>query len=72
MVFLPDEVAETDLPVFAVAFFIDIISCLCVDVAEPDTRLYYGLGAQNCLADDVVYFLLLGRCLLAVEGSCHV
>ena len=28
VVFLSDEVSKTDLPVFAVSFFIDVISCL--------------------------------------------
>ncbi len=72
MVFLADEVAEADLPVFAVAFLVDVISCLCVDIAEPDARFDHGLRAEHCLTDDVVDFLLFGGRLFAVESPCHV
>ena len=34
VVFLSDKMTKTDLPVFAIAFFIDVIPCLCVDITE--------------------------------------
>ena len=44
MVFLADEVAQTDFPVFALTLFIDVISCLCIDIAEAYARFDHRLS----------------------------
>ena len=72
VIFLSDEVAQTDLPVFAVAFFIDVISCLRVDISEADARFDHGLCAKYRFSYDVLDLGLLRICRLAVEGTCHV
>ena len=72
MVFLSDEVSKADLPVFAVAFFVDVVSCLCINITETCTRFDRSFCLFDSGADNIMNVSLLIIYALAVESSCHI